>query len=509
MNRALAMALALGSAACGREASTDRAATQSPSQDTASALDSALAQDTASIPESFFLAADSATPVGFQRSWSGDLGGMIERRYIRVLVTPSRTSYFNEMGRPYGISYEAVRAFEEQLNRRLKLGARRVRMMFIPVSRDRLLTGVRDGLGDLAVAQITVTPERRAMVDFSEPTATGVKEIVVTGAVGPELDGVDALSGREVFIRRSSSYWEHAEALNRELTARGKAPVKLREVPEELDDEDILEMVNAGLVPATIVDEYLARLWARVLPNIRPQPASATSTDGAFAWAFRKGSPKLEAEVNAFVRTHRKGTLFGNTVIRRYTGSTRFVATAAETTERKKFEEMIGLFRRYAEKYELDALLMMAQGFQESRLNQAAVSPVGAIGVMQVMPATGRQMNVGDIRQLEPNIHAGTKYMHHLMEVYFPNEPKDLVNRTLLTFASYNAGPNRIRRLRQETAARGLDRNLWFDNVEVLAAEAIGSETVTYVSNIFKYYVAYRLMLQEQEAREAARAKVR
>ncbi len=312
-----------------------------------------------------------------------------------------------------------------------------------------------------------------------------------------------------MFIRRSSSYWEHAEALNRELTARGKAPVKLREVPEELDDEDILEMVNAGLVPATIVDEYLARLWARVLPNIRPQPASATSTDGAFAWAFRKGSPKLEAEVNAFVRTHRKGTLFGNTVIQRYTGSTRFVATAAETTERKKFEEMIGLFRRYAEKYELDALLMMAQGFQESRLNQAAVSPVGAIGVMQVMPATGRQMNVGDIRQLEPNIHAGTKYMHHLMEVYFPNEPKDLVNRTLLTFASYNAGPNRIRRLRQETAARGLDRNLWFDNVEVLAAEAIGSETVTYVSNIFKYYVAYRLMLQEQEAREAARAKVR
>lgn len=507
MSHAWVMALAVVFVACGGEAPTEKPGAESAPRDTASALDSELAQDTASIPESVFLADDSE-PLGFRRPWKGDLSGMIERRYIRVLVTPSRTTYFVEQGRKHGLSYEAVRAFEGQL-KKLRTGVRRVRVLFIPVSRDRLLTGVRDGLGDLAVAQITVTPERRAMVDFSEPEATGVKEIVVTGGDGPELNGIDDLSGMEVFVRRSSSYWEHVEALNRRFEAQGKAPVKLRAMPEELDDEDILEMVNAGLVSTTIVDEYLAQLWARVLPNIRPQPAIATSTDGAFAWAFRKGSPELEAEVNAFVRTHRKGTSFGNTVIRRYTGSTRFVASAAATPERKKFEAMVELFRRYADKYELDALLMMAKGYQESRLNQAAVSPVGAIGVMQVMPATGRKMNVGDIRELAPNIHAGIKYVHHLMEVYFPTEPKDVPNRTLLTFASYNAGPNRIRRLRREAADRGLDRNLWFDNVEVLAAEAIGSETVTYVSNIFKYYVAYRLMLEEKEAREAARTKLR
>jgi len=153
--------------------------------------------------------------------------------------------------------------------------------------------------------------------------------------------------------------------------------------------------------------------------------------------------------------------------------------------------------------------MMMALGYQESRLNQSAVSPVGAIGVMQVMPPTGRQMNVGDIRQLEPNIHAGIKYMHHLMEVYFPTAPQDMVNRNLLTFASYNAGPNRIRRLRREAANRGLDPDVWFDNVEILAAETIGRETVTYVSNIFKYYVAYQLMLDDRAAREAARETVR
>ncbi len=498
-------------AACSSESAprTTSSGFHATSGDTAVGIDAVIAQDTASIPDSVFRAADGETPVGFRLPWKGDLSGMIERRYIRVLVTPSRTSYFNERGQMHGLSYETVRAFEHQLTKKLKLGARRVRMMFIPVSRDQLIPGVRDGLGDLAVAQLTVTPERRTMVDFSDPMATGVKEIVVTSSTAPALGSLDDLSGQEVFVRPSSSYWEHVEGLNRRFVAEGKAPVKLRPAPEELDDEDILEMINAGLVPTTIVDEYLAQLWVKVFPNIRLQPNIALSTDGELAWAFRQGSPELEAAVNAFVRTHRQGTLFGNTVIKRYTQSTRFVASATTMAEQKKFEAMLDLFRQRADQYGMDALLMMAQGYQESRLDQAAVSRAGAIGVMQVMPATGRQMNVGDIRQLGPNIHAGTKYMHHLMEVYFPLEPADLVNRTLLTFASYNAGPSRIRRLRQATADRGRDPNVWFDNVEVSVAEVIGSETVTYVSNIFKYYVAYRLLLQHEAERDAAREQAR
>jgi membrane-bound lytic murein transglycosylase MltF len=264
-------------------------------------------------------------------------------------------------------------------------------------------------------------------------------------------------------------------------------------------------MVHAGVFAATIVDEYLARLWTRVLPGIALQPAAVVSTDGELAWAFRKGSPELEKRVNAFLRTHRQGTLFGNTLIRRYTQGTRFIAPVRTSAAQQNFEQLVGLFGRFSDKYQMSTAMMMALGYQESRLNQAAVSQVGAIGVMQVMPATGRQMNVGDIRQLEPNIHAGIKYIHHLMEVYFPTAPSDMVNRTLLTFASYNAGPNRIRRLRREAATRGLDPDVWFDNVEILVAETIGRETVTFVSNIFKYYVAYQLMLDDRAAREAAR----
>ena len=477
--------------------------------DTLRALDSALAVDTASIPEAAFSAADSASPVGFRVPWTGDLDGMIKRRFIRVLVTPSQTSFLIDRGSRFGLTFEAMQEFETQLNQRLGLRVKRVRVMYIPVSRDQLLTGVRDGLGDLAVSQIKVTPAGQAIVDFSIPEAQRIREIVVTGVGGPALQNIDDLAGDTVYVRRSSSYWEHTEAVNQRLVAGGRPPIVLRPVPEVLTDDDILEMVHAGTFPATIVDQYLARLWARVLPGIVMHPDAFVSDDGTLAWGFRKGSPELETSVNAFLRTHRQGTLFGNTLIRRYTQGTRFITPVRSGAAQRNFDRMVVLFTRFSDKYDMSTAMMMALGYQESRLNQSAVSPVGAIGVMQVMPPTGRQMNVGDIRQLEPNIHAGIKYMHHLMEVYFPTAPQDMVNRNLLTFASYNAGPNRIRRLRREAANRGLDPDVWFDNVEILAAETIGRETVTYVSNIFKYYVAYQLMLDDRAAREAARETVR
>ena len=312
--------------------------------------------------------------MGFRLPWKGDLDGMIERRFIRVLVTPSRTTFFIDKGSRFGLTFEAMQAFETQLNQRLGLRVKRVRVMFIPVPRDRLLTGLRDGLGNLAVSQIKVTPARRAMADFSIPAARNVREVVVTGAGGPKLASIDALAGRPVYLRRASSYWEHAEAINRRLAVEGKPPIELRPVPEALRDEDILEMVHAGTFPATIVDEYMARLWARVLPGIALHPDAFVSEDGTLAWAFRKGSPELEKTVNEFLRTHRQGTLFGNTLIRRYTESARFIAPARDRPAPRDFERMVELFGRFADKYQMSAA-MLALGYQESRLNQAAVSP--------------------------------------------------------------------------------------------------------------------------------------
>ena len=166
---------------------------------------------------------------------------------------------------------------------------------------------------------------------------------------------------------------------------------------------------------------------------------------------------------------------------------------ATSEAERKKFNALLDLFRKYGDQYKFDYLMMAAQGYQESRLDQDAKSSVGAIGVMQLMPETGKEQKVGDVRKLEPNVHAGVKYMRFIRNSFFENEPMDELNKALFTFAAYNAGPGRIRQLRRETADRGLNPNVWFGNVERLASERIGRETVTYVSNIYKYYVAYRL----------------
>jgi membrane-bound lytic murein transglycosylase MltF len=124
---------------------------------------------------------------------------------------------------------------------------------------------------------------------------------------------------------------------------------------------------------------------------------------------------------------------------------------------------------------------------------------------MQVMPATGKDLKVGDITQTEANIHAGVKYMRWMIDQYYKDEPMDNLNKGLFAFASYNAGPGRVRQLRREAAKRGLDPNVWFGNVEQIASERIGRETVTYVSNIYKYYVAYKLAVEQRARQEEAK----
>jgi membrane-bound lytic murein transglycosylase MltF len=226
--------------------------------------------------------------------------------------------------------------------------------------------------------------------------------------------------------------------------------------------------------------------------------------EGELAWAFRKESPKLREALDDFARGHGKGTLFGNAKFREYLKSTKYVKNATSPAELAKFLHTIQYFQRYAGQYDFDWLLLAAQGYQESRLDQTVKSHVGAIGVMQLMPATGKEMGVGDVRQIEPNIHAGTKYMRTLLDQYFPDAQFDELNRCLFAFAAYNAGPNRVARLRKQAVERGLDPNVWFDNVELLVAEEVGQEPVRYVANIFKYYVAYQLVVEHQQAREKA-----
>jgi membrane-bound lytic murein transglycosylase MltF len=436
------------------------------------------------------------------RRWTGDLDGMVERRIIRILVPYSKTHYFIEQATQHGLAYEAGKKFEDELNARLKTGNLRVHVVFIPMSRDALFPALVDGRGDLVAAALTVTPERLKQVAFGPPTRTNVSEIVVTSPDAPPLASVDDLAGREVFVRRSSSYFESLQALNQQFASAGRKPVSLREAPESLEDEDLLEMVNAGLVKTVVVDDYLARFWKQVFPSIVLHEKVTVRTGGVIAPAIRPNSPKLEAALAEFQKRYGAGTTFGNILLKRYLGNTNFAKSATASNEMARFEKVVALFRKYAGQYDLDWLLMAAQSYQESRLDHGAKSAAGAIGIMQVMPATGKELNVGDISQLEPNVHAGVKYIRFMIDRYYESEPMDRLNKGLFAFASYNAGPARVRQLRAKAAERGLNPNVWFNNVERIASEEIGRETVQYVSNIFKYYVAYQLALREVEERQ-------
>jgi membrane-bound lytic murein transglycosylase MltF len=160
------------------------------------------------------------------------------------------------------------------------------------------------------------------------------------------------------------------------------------------------------------------------------------------------------------------------------------------------------LFERYGKQYQIDWLLLAAQAYQESGLDNNKKSAVGAVGIMQVMPATAKdpRVRVKNVHELDRNIEAGTKYLRLMMDDYYEGEPMTRLDKALFSLASYNAGPARVAKLRAEAGKLQLDQNVWFDNVEIVAARRIGAETVTYVRNIYKYYLAYKLMQQQQPA---------
>jgi len=457
----------------------------------------------------------SLDPAAVQKPWNGDLGGMLARRYIRILTVNSRTLYFADKAVLHGIVVDFGKVLEDDLNKKLakdKANAHRnlkLRVVFIPMPRDKLLPALAAGKGDIAAANLTITPERQKIVDFSAAGLTNVSEVAVTGPASPKIASIDDLSGKTVFVRKSSSYYDSLVALNKKFAAAKKPPVVLKAAPEELEDEDLLEMLNAGLVSVIVVDKHVADFWKQIFPKITVHADITLRTGGQIAWAIRKNSPQLKAELDALVARNKQGTAIGNMILTRYLKSVKYVKDAGSESERKKFEALIQYFQKYGTQYDVDWVLMGAQGYQESQLNQNVKSKVGAIGVMQLMPATGKQMNVGDIHKTEANIAAGIKYMRFMINQYYAKEPMTPLNKALFTFASYNAGPGRVAQLRREAKRRGLDPNVWFGNVEYVAAEKIGQETVTYVSNIYKYYIAYRLILESKAARQQTMAKMK
>jgi membrane-bound lytic murein transglycosylase MltF len=456
----------------------------------------------------FLAGAAHAQPVALDHEldpWLGDFDGMLERRMVRVLVPYSRTLYYNDKGAQRGWVADALKDFEVWLNKKHKLKNRPITVLAIPTTRELLFPGLLDGTGDIAAGNLTITQERAKRVDFSLPNRNNVVEIVVTGSESPVLVKLDDLAGQEVHVRRSSSYYDSLARLNSRFRAQRRPQMKLTLVPEALEDEDMIEMVGAGLLGVIVVDDWKARIWTPLVPGTALRDDLVLSEPSSTGWAFRKNNPKLAAEVNQFIRTH-PGAFASRA--KSAPAEMKRMHNATAGSDWQRFQKTVALFKKYGERYSFDYLMVAAMGYQESRLDQNARSHVGAIGIMQLMPETGRSLKVGDITKAEPNVHGGFKYLRQIYDRHLDTSRLDEQNRTLFAIAAYNAGSGRIANLRKEAEQKGLDPNVWFNNVEVIASRRIGQETVVYVRNIYKYYVAYKLQLDMQEARRAAAQKL-
>ena len=498
-------------------ADTQNAAAAAPSaaaegsRDTANAAEANL--NTAAGDET---AAADTTPLlergalSLVKTWTGDLDTLEERRVVRILTVYGPGRFHLEEGEGQGIVAEVAKAFEDHINADMKRGHVRVLVAVIPVARDQLMPALLAGRGDIVNAGITITDERKALVDFSIPASKPLNEILVTGPSASPLATLDDLAGQTLYLRETSSYAESAQALSDRLVAKGLAPIRIKAMPETLEDDDLIEMVNGGLIPWAVVDDYKPQLWKDVFTELKVRNDLVLRKGGRLGWAVRKDSPQQLDSINRFLKTHREGTLFGNMMKNRFIRDFDWAANALDDEDYQRFNDLQHLFKEYGEAYGIEYLFAAAQGYQESRLDQNVRSAAGAVGVMQLLPSTASDPKVGidDITEVEPNIHAGIKYMDYLRGRYFSDPQITPLNQALLALGAYNAGPSRMISLRRKAAEQGYDPNVWFDNVELIAAQDIGRETVQYVANVYRYYLTYRMVAMQElvrkEAREAA-----
>jgi membrane-bound lytic murein transglycosylase MltF len=446
-------------------------------------------------------------PTNFGRR-TGDLDEMVKERRIRALVVINPIGFFYSQGKPKGMTYEMLEQLQVYLNKKLKTGSLDVRITFLPLRPDELGPALRAGIGDVIAQGLLNTPGRHRNFAFTTPIKTDVDLIVVTGKKLANAQSFDDLVGEDIYVNPLTAEYDRLIKINEARVKSGKPPLSVKAADRSLLQDDLVEMVNAGLIPATVAMQHRAALWAQVLPNIKLHPQIVVMSDGELGWVVRKENPQLKELLDEFIAEHGEGTAFGGTLLRRYLKNTKWVKNSTSAQEMKKFAEYVEYFKKYGAQYKFDYLMLMAQGYQESRLDQQARSPAGAVGIMQVIPkyAAPAPINVPDVSKADKNILAGVRMLNNIVTNYFDDPAIDDVNRTLFTFASYNAGPNRIARLRKQAAQDGLNPNKWFGNVELEVAKDIGEETVTYVDNIYKYYVAYKLAAESQAQRTSKKS---
>ena len=439
-----------------------------------------------------------------QVPYTGDLDSLKKKGTVRVLVSADLGFYYIEKGQPKGIIAEFIHHFELHLHKK-KIN---VNVQVIPVPRDDLLNALEAGFGDIAVANLTITPQRLKYVDFSDPIINNSQEWLVSSKSTQTISSFKELSGKEVWVRASSSYFESLQLINKKLSSEGIPPIYIQFLEENLQDYELMEMINQDILPITVIDSHKSQLWTKIMDNIIIHKELPIRIDASIGWAMRKNSPQLKSEVNRYVKKIKQGSFLGNVIYNKYLDNSKWLKKALNPNTVEQFNALAVLFEQYADQYKFDWLMISAQAYQESRFNNRLVSHMGAVGIMQVLPKTAKEpyINIKNFRQLEHNIHAGVKYMSFVHKRYFQKPEITKENQMYFSLAAYNAGPANVRKMRKMAVKHGYDPNVWFNNVEIMARKYVSKEPVHYVTNISRYYVIYKQIALLQALREQQNA---
>jgi membrane-bound lytic murein transglycosylase F len=428
-----------------------------------------------------------------ERSVRADLDAIKRRGVLRVLTRNSSTTYFLHRGEELGFEYELAREFARTLGVRLEI--------VIPPSRDALAQHLREGKGDLIAAGLAVTPERSREFAFTA-RYNRVSELLIVPAKDRTTQGLADLRGRKISVRRSSSYYQSLAAL------QAQHGFELEAVPEDEETEDILEAVEDGKYAATVADSNIVDVELTFSDGIRSAGPIGDPRD--VAWMLRKDQPKLRAAADRFIRKIYRSTRY-NLMMAKYFKNERQMRVAASEDRSDKAGQLSpydDLVKKYATMYEFDWRLVTSQMYQESRFDPGARSWVGALGLMQVMPRTAKEVGVGDVRRPEQGIHAGVKVLARYSEI-FQDPDIDETDRIHFALAAYNAGPGHVADGRRLAADLKLDSTRWFGHVEkampLLAKRRFArtarhgycrcSEPVKYVTEIQSRYESYSKLI--------------
>ncbi|MFC3607019.1 MltF family protein [Stutzerimonas tarimensis] len=433
----------------------------------------------------------SARVVGPSEGWQQapsvrDLAEIRRSGELRVLINQSRNSSGEVKGEAIGVEYVRLRAFVQHLNAQAPDGAS-ISLKLIPRAKDQLLGALLRGEGDL------VAPGELLEASGVAPSRAVVAQVplvLVTRQGTRVYQSLEQLSGRSVALAPGSAAGPRLARLNNELMARKKAPIVIEWVDPSLAVEDVLDMVQAGIYPATLVEQSIAERWAKVLPKLRIERQVSLGEPRDMHWFFRREASMLQASADRFLRDYRSPANLDAAFERVYRRLYK-VHYPLDVVGRQRLEKVRPTLQRFAEEMSFDWLGLAALAFKESTLNPAARGASGAVGLMQVMPRTAAGVGVSNIHQLDNNVLASTRYLDSIRRQFFASPRFNERERMAFTLAAYNLGPQRVQALRAEARRRGLNPNQWFFQVERVAMETMGMGVVSYVNSVNKYHLAY------------------